>query len=265
MILFKNYTPVTISKLVKSIWYMELTIDDPVYEEEIIPDGHHELIFYLTASCSQRQVDTNTWLEEPYALLAGQTTECYRLKMFAGAKLYGIRFFPHTLYHLLNFPLHSLNAAVLPLDELLPGHGFWNHITDNPEQTFQNIENYLADLLKATSNPYIEYSLGQILNSNGTIAVGDLIKKSGVTPKHYDDLFKKYVGITPKYLCAILKFNFFISYKKSYPEKTLTECAYEAGYYDQSHLIKSFYQFARMSPGKYFGSNPIIGQQFAGL
>lgn len=249
---------------------MEVNTDGQVYEEHIIPDGHHELIFYLNSNLSRSQNEKCEWIDHPTAFIAGQTLKSYQLKMLSGAKLYGIRFYPHSLYPLLNMPVNLLSTSVNPLPDVIQNLNFWNCITDEPELTFTNIERYLLEkfnneILTSTGYQYVDYSLQRILKSNGNVVINELIHKSGVSPKYYDDLFTKHVGITPKNLCNILKFNYFIKYRINSPNKNLTECAYESGYYDQSHLIKSFHQFAEISPRKYFNSDSYISDLFSAL
>ena len=249
---------------------MEVQPAAGLLEEEIIPDGHHELIFYLNSSTPRTQSSATAWQAHPAASVVGQSLQSNHIRMFAGARLYGIRFHPHTLYRLLGMPVHLLTSSILPLDEVLKSHGFWNHISNDPDETFIALERYLADLLQRQNDPlpgycYVEYSLARITGSHGNIAVKDLLQKTGITSKYHDELFKKYVGITPKFLSLILKFNFYIHYRACNPEKTLTDCAYEAGYYDQSHLIKSFHQFTGLNPSGYFKSGAPISELFAGL
>lgn len=270
MIGFQRYIPVTIPQLVKSIWYMELAGENAAYEEEIVPDGHHELILYLTEARSRRRNGAGIWEEQPRALIAGQTLQSYRLRMAAGSKLYGIRFYPHSLYPLLGVPLHLLSSAVLPLDHLLKGRGLEACVDEDVAASFRRLEDCLAGLFREECRDlpgygYVEYSVSQMLASHGGASIKGLVKKSGITAKHYDELFKKYVGLPPKCLCSIVQFNHFIHYKSSHPGKTLTECAYEAGYYDQSHLIKAFNQWVGVTPGQYFHSQSAISDLFAGL
>ncbi|HLZ86001.1 MAG TPA: helix-turn-helix domain-containing protein [Puia sp.] len=269
MIRFRQYIPRRIAHVVKSIWYLELVSETPVYEEEIVPDGHHELIFYLHGR-SHHRVRDGAWTQEPGALLASQTLQSHTLRMPAGSKLYGIRFYPHTLYPLLGVPLHLLGHVMLPLDDLFTGDGLAACIDEDVPATFRRLETHLEALLRSAAMDgagyqYVDHSVRRMLATNGTASIRELIAMSGVTAKHYDELFKKYVGITPKCLCSILKFNTVIHYKNRFPAKTLTECAYEAGYYDQSHLIKSFYQWVGASPGQYFHSQSAISDLFAAL
>jgi AraC-like DNA-binding protein len=270
MIQFRRYTPLSIRHLVKCIWYMEVPADGGVYEEEIIPDGHHELIFYLDDSTPRTRSSVAGWGTHPAASVVGQSLQSNRIKMFPGVRLYGIRFYPHTLYALFRMPVALFTSAIVPLDDVLKHHGFWDQISDDADRTFAALERYLARILQRelAEQPgyrYIDYSTARIFGSRGSVPVKELVRKTGITTKYHDELFKKYVGITPKLLGSVLKFNSFVHYRACHREKTLTECAHEAGYYDQSHLIKSCYCFTGFSPSGYFQGGAEISETFAGL
>ncbi|GGB25030.1 AraC family transcriptional regulator [Puia dinghuensis] len=281
MFTFRQYIPTKTGHLVKSMWYMEHAGGGEGYEEEIVPDGHHELIFYLDGR-SQHRIGNGAWIDEPGALIASQTLQSHRLRMSAGSKLYGIRFYPHTLYPLLGVPLHLLGSAMMPMDDLLKGDGLAACIDEDVTASFRRLEHRLLGLLseramgqsagllrgKAMEQPgyaYVDHSVRRMLAGGGPASIKTLVGKSGVTAKHYDELFKRYVGITPKCLSSILQLNSFIRYKNRFPAKTLTECVYEAGYYDQSHLIRAFNQWVGATPGQYFHSRAEISDLFAAL
>jgi hypothetical protein len=163
MIRFRSYIPLTMRHLVKCIWYMEVHTDDGIYEEKIVPDGHNELIFYLDNSTPRAQSSATGWETHPAASVVGQSLQCNRIKMFPGARLYGIRFYPHTLYSLLRIPAHLFTSTIVPLDEVFKRLGFWDHMSDDPDQTFPALERYLAGVLQRepSAQPgysYIEYS-----------------------------------------------------------------------------------------------------------
>jgi len=247
---------------------MEVGHDSGFYEEEIIPDGHVEIIFYLNGDCKSKQYDANDWLAEPNAFIAAQTLKCHEVKMAAGARLYGIRFYPHTLYPFLRIPLDHIENGFLPLGDVINTAGFWNCITEVPVQTFSNLENYLGELIsrQTLNSPgfqYVNSAVRTILESSGTTAVSHIIENNKISNKYHGDLFKKYVGITPKSLCNILRINRFISNKITFPDLSLTECTYESGYFDQSHLIKSFRQFTAISPREYFADKHAISNIFS--
>ena len=65
-------------------------------------------------------------------------------------------------------------------------------------------------------------------------------------------MFIKSIGISPKKFSDVIKLHHFLKrLKKEQPGKNLTSLAYEAGYADQSHLIKEFKKFTGMTPRTY--------------
>jgi methylphosphotriester-DNA--protein-cysteine methyltransferase len=64
-------------------------------------------------------------------------------------------------------------------------------------------------------------------------------------------VFKHFSGFSPKLFSRIIRFQSALNhYGKK--EKKLTEIAYDAGYYDQSHFIQDFKEFSGHSPKEYF-------------
>jgi methylphosphotriester-DNA--protein-cysteine methyltransferase len=113
-----------------------------------------------------------------------------------------------------------------------------------------------------TGFTYLDYVVKQILTTHGQAKLSDVIDKCGVTQKYVIDLFKKRVGLSPKQLSNLVRLNHFIAYKNKHPQKNLTACGYEAGFFDQAHLIKSLQQVAGMSPKNYFKIDHVINNIF---
>lgn len=160
--------------------------------------------------------------------------------------------------------------GVFSLSEVLNTEGLWSCITDVPKQTFENLERWLCEkisfkTLNDQGYKYVSHLTGHILKNNGMLNMDSIKHTWDISDKYYGDLFKKYVGITPKHLCNIVKINHFISNKIHHPDLNLTECTYESGYYDQSHLIKSFHQFTGTSPRKYFEDEHQVSNMFSEL
>jgi AraC-like DNA-binding protein len=270
MITLQTYIPQNIKQLVKSFWFLEVNTGDYFYEEDIIPDGHHEIIFHVNNGSAQRKLHNDIWVNEPRTFIAAQTVNSYQLRLLSGSRLYGIRFYPHTLYALTRVPLSALTNQSYALDDVVSNLQLNNCITENPQQTFLNFEQLLLQHISGLSvdypgYSYIQASVGAILNQNGLVTVDELIRKTGISGRYLDTLFDKYIGLGPKMMARIIQLNHFITYRTAHPEKTLTECAYEAGYYDQAHLTKSFHSLTNQTPGNYFRNKGYINDHFAGL
>jgi len=267
MITLQTYIPKSLNHFIKSFWFLQVEATAGIYEEEIIPDGHHEIIFHLNNGTAKRKSENSNWLKEPEALIASQNLKSYMLQLQSGSKLFGIRFYPHTLYHLLRVPISHFTDKVFSLNDVANASLFWNCISDDVEATFSNFERMLLKKINGDFNSesfsYVNASIHEMIKYKGNVAVDTLINRTGISVKHLNNLFEKYVGVNPKMINRIFQLNHFISYKTNNPYKTFTDCCYEAGYYDQAHLIKSFRLFTNKSPKNYFRKSSYINEHFS--
>lgn len=268
MISIQTYVPKTLAPLIKSFW--RLTVADfgeTLYKEDIIPDGHHEIIFHLNSNPAKRKTENNEWRSEPIAFFAGQDLKSFKVELTPGSIIYGIRFHPHTQSLFFNFPASVTTDYPLSLETVGKANALWNDISECPEKTFSNFEKIFLkkiSLLNSFPKPfgYVNACVQEILNHKGNIKIDLLVKKTGISINQLDNSFKNFVGVTPKTFCNIIKFDHFINYKKNNPAKSLTECAHEANFYDQSHLIRLSQAITGKSPKAHFCKTNYINDFF---
>ncbi|WP_205510706.1 helix-turn-helix domain-containing protein [Longitalea arenae] len=271
MIALQTYIPPGLSGFVKSFWQISVHgLSGPTYKEDILPDGHHEIIFHVTRQKARRTTEGASWIIEPDAFFAGQTLHSYSLELENNSLLYGIRFHPHTLHILFGFPADLLTNNILPLHDIPAAYVLKNCITENFETTCRNLETALLQRCKradvsANKFHYIDYSVQEIIKKRGDISICHLLNRTGISQRYFDTLFRQSVGITPKSFCNIVKLNGLISYKNKHPHKKLTECCYESNFFDQSHFIKLFKSVTGKLPKEYFKNYHHINDHFADL
>jgi AraC-like DNA-binding protein len=130
-----------------------------------------------------------------------------------------------------------------------------------PEEKFEEIEHWLQSQFFADDfySEIIRFAIVAIENAPSLINITSLAKKSGYSQKQFIQLFKKYVGITPKQFHRIVRFNEILSALENNEELSWTIIAMDCGYYDQSHFIKDFQSFSGLNPRQYLsdiGSYP---------
>lgn len=270
MIRLETHTPASLSGIIKCFWRLHVPdIETSAYRELIIPDGHHEIILHLHEGQARRQERGQGWNTELPAFLTGQTTEPYLLEMLPGTTIYGIRFYPFSAAPFLRVAASDTTNRLISLHDLACVTELMNCLKPNANATFTGFEKVLLchyDRARFTTNQlsYTKHAVTEIIKTNGMVKTKELVRQTGVSQRYLDSLFKQYVGITPKALCRIIQLNYFICHQ-SRIFSSLTKGGYEAGFYDQSHLIKSFKTFTGQSPKAFFRNNNRINTSFAAL
>lgn len=259
MISIQTHIPESLTPFIKSFWCLRVSdkLDQP-YVEEILPDGHHEIIFNLNSSPVRKRSGSEEWLKDPAVFFTGQNRKSYIQQLNPGAVIYAIRFHPHTQNLFYNFPASLSTDNLISLSDISPDDNLWNCFDESPEKTFANLEKEFVRRVAHLKNPedaflYVDAAVQKIMREKGNINNQQLEKITGVSARHLEKSFQKYVGLSPKQFSNIIKYSHFITYRKNHPEKTLTECAYEAEFHDQSHLIHLSNQIIGQSPKAYFG------------
>ena len=67
-------------------------------------------------------------------------------------------------------------------------------------------------------------------------------------------MFKKYVGVTPNQYRRICQFQVSFAQLRGKEFNKLTDVAYDNGFADQSHFIRSFREFTQITPNDYLRS-----------
>lgn len=270
MISIRTHIPETLAPYIKSFWCLKVSRDlGSPYVEEILPDGHHEIIFNLNSSPVRKRTGTDKWLNDPAAYFTGQNRRSYLQQLSPGAIIYAVRFHPHTQHLFYDFPANLATDQLISLSDVSPNETLWNCFSESPGETFNNLEKeFLKRVagLKSAETPflYVDAAVNKIIGEKGNVKNELLERVTGVSARHLEKSFQKYVGLSPKQFSSIVKFSHFITYRKSNPEKSLTECAHEAGFHDQSHLIHMSNQIIDKSPKAYFGRLNYINDFFLG-
>jgi AraC-like DNA-binding protein len=86
---------------------------------------------------------------------------------------------------------------------------------------------------------------------SGSRRIADVVEETGLSPRRFIRLFSDEVGLTPKSFCRIRRFQRAVALLHEAEEIDLAGAALACGYYDQSHMIHDFQDFAGLSPASY--------------
>jgi AraC-like DNA-binding protein len=94
-----------------------------------------------------------------------------------------------------------------------------------------------------------------VVHARSLETVEQLSAQFNLSQRQFERKFTEYAGFTPKVYSRIIRFQSALSHYGS-DYKSLTDIAYECGYYDQSHFIHEFKEFSGYHPGQYFKGRP---------
>lgn len=95
-------------------------------------------------------------------------------------------------------------------------------------------------------NRIVNHAVNNLLMNKGVLEISDLARESFVSSRQLERLFHEYVGITPKKLGNLIRYQFLwkdILYK---PDFNILNAVCQYGYTDQSHLLREFKRYHSM-------------------
>jgi methylphosphotriester-DNA--protein-cysteine methyltransferase len=184
----------------------------------------------------------------------------------------GVELRADAAYRLLGIRLCELTNQVVLADDLEILTGARAGLRDRLEQAktvperVQAVEDFLLALLAAgrSPKPVVSWAVNLIAQRRGGIRVDELCRRLGYSRRYLDLCFEEQVGVGPKTLAAILRFQHaFRAIRAGAPGGALTHAALEP-YADQSHFIREFRRFAGRAPMAYLRARNEFGDLFYG-
>lgn len=217
------------------------------------PTPFQSLMFYCNHPVSAGRIEETRFDIQPIALLTGP--QFSRMNVMVHRQLTAIRvdFLPGGMYRLLGIPMHELcdggfdavdffGADMRRINEQLQN-------ATSLEEGKNIVETFLLNkVAKLKVMLPIDGALRVLLNHHGTLAIEQTASLSCLSLKQFERKCKDRIGMNPKMFSRILKFSKAYRLHESSPELHWIQIAYDAGYYDQMHMIRDFKAFAGVNP-----------------
>lgn len=232
-----------------------------------MPDGCVELIFNL-ADPFKRYHPNHQVEIQPLALVAGQMRHYAMIAPTGRVKLLGIRFHPGGALPFFRFPLHELTDQIIGLDAVW--HKLGSELAAriraacSTRERIAIIESALTARLaqRHQTDALVNAVVGWIVQRNGLVSIEHLQKNLGISSRQLERKFKTFVGLSPKFLCRILRFQKVFKAVEQPHAANWSHIALECGYYDQAHFIHDFKAFTGQNPSAYFDADHPMSEYF---
>ena len=136
--------------------------------------------------------------------------------------------------------------------------------SDNYISHIEILQDYLLTLVPRDFEPidYINKAINTIDELSAKVTVHSLCKKIGIGERQFNRKFCKIVGISPIRFIKIRQLHFIINRMCLNHYNSISELAYDTGFYDPAHFSNSFKKLTKMTPGEFITSDEHIAMDY---
>jgi AraC-like DNA-binding protein len=249
---------------VRYFWFLEETGNEkPNRILNPLADGCPGIIFQH--STDGHYVDLTKY-RLPEMFLYGQTLNSSPLKLIGNFKSIGICFFPSALKSLFGLNASELTNSCLDAQYVLKDLKEPLLNSRSPEDNIKILAQRIWTLIKAkdpTTDRVAQFAISRIVESKGNIQLTQVQKELQLTERTLQRKFAENIGISPKLFARICRFQNALAQFKMAGFTNLSDVAFDNGYSDQSHFIRTFKEFAGFSPLRFQKAKAKLTLNFA--
>lgn len=233
-----------LSDFVELLWLFEKTTPSHG-SERVLPTGTVELVINLGDA-------TRDGFE---AVVCGPHSRFFTLDTSQPTSVIGAHFKPSGAFPFLALPIDELRNQHVALEALLGRQAIeWRErllATQGAEARLRLLDRLLLLLLQGVQSSHAAVSHALAAFGTTQRRIGDVVDEIGYSPRRFIRLFSDEVGLTPKSFCRIRRFQRTVALLHRAQAVDWADMAVVCGYYDQSHMIHDFQDFAGLSPANY--------------
>lgn len=207
-----------------------------------------------------QQSDTGVFFDRegatlPRIFLYGQTIRPAEICLMGRFRMIGACLMPDALKSVFGFYAFELTDTCTDLDPVAAKQGmaFSEQLLNTatiPGQ-LELLSVFLAREIGKHSNradALTRYALNLMQQSGGSVTLKELQHTIRLSERSFQRKFSQDVGISPKLFSKVCRFQTSLAQLKNNSYSKLSDIAYDNGYADQSHFIRSFKEFAGYAP-----------------
>ena len=217
--------------------------DKPIDEKfKVLPDTCTDLIFDLNQS---------------KGFVSGVMTRFQLCQLTKESDLIGIRFKTENFGSMTEIPLEEIKDLRIDLSDMFPNHTskltpLYDLETVSSRKHF--LENFISTLFKEnlSRQDRMVFSVAENIRVlKGNVDIGELARSNHISIRQLERRFKKHIGLTIKAFSDIIRFTRAKKAISELPDTSLLEIAFDAGFFDHSHMSNTFKRISGANPGSF--------------
>jgi AraC-like DNA-binding protein len=221
--------------------------------EPVLPDGSSELVVHRARPFLRHAADRAAE-RQASRLFVGQLCGPVVLQADGAADVVAIRFRPHGAFALLGERQDRLSDEIPEADALgarwLTTAMCRAQEAPTPESALRHLELALLKRLEGRrpADSRVAALVDLIGQTDGDVRIDEAAAFAGLSRRQVERLFMEQVGIGPKLLARLVRFQSAAQRLTAEPRSALAAVSGDSGYFDQSHMVREFLSFAGASP-----------------
>lgn len=256
---YQEYAPsATLAPYIKCFWVLESDDPGPHERERIFPDGSIEWIYHYGDQFHKYTGDDQAILQSR-SFFHGQLKRWFELQATGRIGVFGVRFHPAGLHPFIDFDISAIT------DDTLDSTAIWQDsierihaamFTATTEERLAFAEKFLLEQFQPRKvDQTVLKCVDAIIRDSGAVSIEALADELHTGRRALERRFLAAVGLTPKLLARIVRFNKALQLISDNDFSSFTSVAHEGGFYDQAHFIRDFKDFTGLNPRQYFAEN----------
>ncbi len=246
-----------LDQFIQCLWHADFTVS--YTREKILPTGTVELIINFGSPFRIYNSDEGDhFTTSRKSWLVGLQTRHILNEPMGETHMIGVRFRPGGTFPFFDFSAHEIHNQTIDLDLILGAavESLRQQLYDcgGAAARFALMEYWLLKHMnerRSTQRQTIHLAVHAIIGAQGLLSIKDLGDKIGYSQKHLAVQFKQVVGVTPKVLARIFRFQTVLETIDPRQAVDWSQVAHACYYYDQSHFNRDFMAFTGLRPSEY--------------
>jgi len=229
------------------------------------PDADQSLFFYPRSQVYAISHHNGEKRASAPSIFVAQQTTRMNIQLSGDHLIIQVCFRPGFLYQFLGkIPVREFHGKEIDAEDLSDqGMSILNEQlreTADYQMMIGLIESFLLKRLNSIKTELlpVDHAILLLRTSKTPLSLSWLADQACLSQRQFERNFMDRMGMSPKFYSRIARFDRAYKLKLQAPERDWLEIAYQCGYYDFSHLMRDFRQFAEVTPSMLIAQDTIL-------